>query len=183
MHKISITAAIAVASFLVAPMVSAQDNDLYNGTYGSLHIGPSVVKVDGTTLLGPVSESNLSFLAGGSLGYRTTLGLNSPLVVGVEADLNYYSAGSDLRYGISGLAGFKVAERGLAYLRVGYGKLDFGDNDLDGMVYGGGYEFKLTSDTNIRLDYKKLNYKDINFHDNSFRYDGHEITTGMVFRF
>ncbi len=183
MHKISMTAALIGASFLITPMVSAQDDDLFNGTYGSLQAGASVVKVDGTTFIGPVSESNLSFLAGATLGYRATLGQDSPFVAGLEATGNYYSAGSDIRFGISGLAGYKVGERGLAYLRVGYGKLAFSGNDLDGMVFGGGYEFKLTSDTNIRLDYKKLNYKGIDFPDFSFRYGGHEITSGMVFRF
>lgn len=183
MHKISMTAALIGASFLITPMVSAQDDDLFNGTYGSLQAGASVLKIDGTTFVGPVSENNLSFLAGGTFGYRATLGQDSPIVVGLEATGNYYSADSDIRLGFSALAGFKVSARGLAYLRVGYGKLAFSGNDLDGMTFGGGYEFKLTSDTNIRLDYKKLNYKDINVLDNAMRYGGHEITSGMVFRF
>lgn len=183
MNKISMTAALIGASFLITPMVSAQDDDLYNGLFGNLHAGAGIVKVEGTTFVGPIKESDFSLLAGGSLGYRTTLGANSPFVVGFEADLNYYAADSDIRYGISGLAGYKVGERGLAYLRVGYGKLDFGDNDLDGMIFGGGYEFKLTQDTNIRLDYRKLNYKGVDFPDFSYRYGGHEVTSGMVFRF
>ena len=182
MNKISMTAALIGASFFMTPATSAAD-DLFNGPFGSLQAGASIVKLEGTTFVGPISESNLSFLAGGTLGYRATLGQDSPLVAGIELTGNYYSAGSDIRLGISALAGFKVSERGLAYLRVGYGKLYRDLEDLDGMVFGGGFEFKLTSDTNIRLDYKKLNYKDVNFPDNSIRYDGHEITSGMVFRF
>lgn len=182
MNKKYMTAALAAASFFMTPAISAED-DLFNGAFGSLQVGASLVKLEGSTFIGPVSESDLSMLAGGSLGYRTTLGADSPLVVGFEANGNYYAADSDIRLGVSALAGFKVSERGLAYLRVGYGKLFRDLEDLDGMVFGGGFEFKLTSDTNIRLDYKKLNYKDISFPDNSMRYDGHEITSGMVFRF
>lgn len=182
MNKIPMTAALVGASLLGALSASAND-DLFNGPFGNLHVGAGIVKLEGTTFVGPIKESDLSLLAGGSLGYRTTLGQDSPLVVGFEATGNYYAADSDIRLGISALAGFKVSERGLAYLRVGYGKLYRDLEDLDGMVFGGGFEFKLTEDTNIRLDYKKLNYKDTNFPDNSIRYDGHEITSGMVFRF
>lgn len=182
MNKISMTAAFAAVSFFMTPAISAED-DLFNGAFGSLQAGASIVKLEGTTFVGPISESALSFLAGLSLGYRRTLGADSPLVIGFEANGNYYAADSDIRLGVSALAGFKVSERGLAYLRVGYGKLYRDLKDLDGMVFGGGFEFKLTSDTNIRLDYKKLSYKDINVPDNSIHYGGHEITSGMVFRF
>lgn len=171
------------ATAIIASQAVSANDDLFNGSFGSLHAGFGVIKYEGSIFSGPIKESDLSFLAGGALGYRTTVGTDSPLVIGVEADLNYYSAGSDLRYGISGLAGFKVSENSLAYLRVGYGKLARDGEDLDGMVLGGGFEFKLTNDTNMRLDYKKLNYKDVDFIDNSIRYDGHEISAGMVFSF
>ena len=157
MNKISMTAAFAAASIMMAPALLAED-DLYNGPYGSLQVGGSIVKLEGSTFVGPIDESNLSLLAGGAFGYRASLGADMPLVLGVEADLNYYSADADLRYGISGIAGYKVSERGLAYLRVGYGKLNRDLEDLDGMIFGGGFEFKLTSDTNLRIDYIKLNY-------------------------
>lgn len=183
MNKISMTAALIGASFLITPMVSAQDDDLFNGPFGSLQVGTGILKYEGSILSGPIKETDLSLLVGGTLGYRTTFGANSPLVVGVEADLNYYSAGSDFRYGISGLAGYKVSDSSLGYLRVGYGKLNNGVKGMDGMVFGGGFEFKLTSDTNLRLDYKKLNYKDVDFPDNSIRYDGHELSMGMTFSF
>lgn len=182
MNKINMAIGLFATVFMASNAVSAND-DMFNGAFGSLQVGASIVKYDGSTFAGPIDESDLSLLAGGTLGYRTTFGADSPLVIGVEADLNYYAADSDLRYGISGLAGFKVSERSLAYLRVGYGKLNNGVEDLDGMVLGGGFEFKLTSDTNLRLDYKKLNYKDVDFPDNSIRYDGHEVSMGMVFSF
>lgn len=182
MNKINMAIGLFTTVFMASHAVSAND-DMFNGPFGSLQVGAGTVKYEGSILSGPIKETDVSLLAGGTLGYRTSFGADSPLVIGVEADLNYYSAGSDLRYGISGLAGYKISESSLAYLRVGYGKLNRNAEDLDGMVIGGGFEFKLTSDTNLRLDYKKLNYKDVDFPDNSIRYDGHELSMGMTFSF
>ena len=182
MNKLKLAAALTVASFMMTPMASA-DDDIFNGPYGSLQVGASVVKMEGSIFSGPIKESDYSLLVGGALGMRTAVGADLPLVIGVEATANYYSADSDYRVGISGLAGVRVGARGLAYARVGYGKLARNAEDLDGMVLGGGFEFKITSDANIRFDYKKLNYKYTDFPDNAINYDGHEVSMGMVFSF
>ena len=48
MNKINMAAAVAVASFMMAQTVSANDDDysdLFNGTYGSLQVGAGIVKL------------------------------------------------------------------------------------------------------------------------------------------
>jgi len=173
--------AMIMGALNLAPMAQAED---FNGTYAGLQAGFGAVKFDGTVLDGAVDDVHNSFTLGGVVGYRGQLSQTSPIVLGVEADLDFYTNDSDWRYGGYGIAGFKTSEKGLLFGRVGYTKLRSGlSNTLDGMVYGGGYEHSIGNMASLRLDYRYLNYGDTNLADNRVEYGGHEAKVVFIVNF
>lgn len=124
---------------------------------------------------------------GGVLGYRSPFGANGRFVLGIEGDLGFYSNGSNERYGLYGIGGYRVGEKGLAYLRFGYGWLEGIQTGIgtgvDGLVFGGGYEFGLRERMNLRVDYRYLDYGGVNIPDNTLDFDGQEITVAVLFDF
>lgn len=170
---------LAIASLAVLHPAMAQDR--FEGVYGAVEGGMGYIKREGTTFLGPIDETDNSAIIGGALGVRSNFGDNTDLVLGLEAGGDLYTDGSQWRYGISGIGGWKVRDDDLAYVRVGYGSFS-DDVDLDGMVLGAGYELALNNRFSLRFDYRSLFYGDTNFVDNSIDNHGHEITTALVFR-
>lgn len=159
----------------------------FEGAYAGVEGGIGVLKIDGTTLAGPIDEVENSGFVGGVLGYRSPVGADGRFVLGVETALGLYTEGTNGRYGVYGIGGYRVGDKGLAYLRIGYGWLDGVQTGigtgLDGLVLGGGYEFALREKMNLRFDYKYLNYGDVSIPDNSFDFGGHEITAAILFNF
>lgn len=173
--------AIALAGLIIPAQTWAAGP--FEGPYGGVSAGVGILKQEGAIFAGPFEEKTTSVLVGGLLGIRTGLGDNGQFVIGLEADVNYYTSGSDWRYGIYGTAGIKVGDKSLLYVRGGYGKLTGREDGLDGLVFGGGYEFAFSESMNLRLDYKNLHYGEINFSDNMVRSRGHEISTAVIFHF
>lgn len=172
---------LAVAGLTAPTETLAQDS--FDSFYGAVEGGAGVVKLEGTTFLGPIDDEESSSLIGGALGVRWALGTDRRLVLGLETTADLYTDNSDWRYGVYGIGGLRVRDNDLAYLRVGYGELSSDLLDLDGMVLGAGYELALTDRSGLRLDYRSLFYGDTNFVDNSIDYSGHEITVAFVFHF
>ncbi|MEE8295272.1 MAG: outer membrane beta-barrel protein [Sphingomonadales bacterium] len=172
---------------LVILVPGASHAEEFKGPYVAVEGGIGVLKTDGTTLGGPVDEAENSGLLSGVLGYRSPVGANGRLVLGAEGIFGFYTSGTNLHYGVYGIGGYRVGDKGLAYLRVGYGGLKDVQtgtgNSLDGPVFGGGYEFSIHEKANLRLDYRYLSYGDVNIPDNTLDFSGHEITAGLLFNF
>lgn len=176
----------ASANFLaLAPGMALAEP--FNGPYAGAEAGIGILKSKGSTLAGPFETSDSSAIASAVLGYRVPLGSDSPIVVGAEGSVGIYSEGSNARYGISGIGGVRIADSGLVYLRAGYGWLDGietgANNGIDGLVLGGGAEFKLSEVISARADYKYLDYGGVNFSDNTVDFKGHEIVASILFNF
>ena len=179
-----VCAALIFLTVALPGMALAQD---YSGLYGGIEGGIGVIKTDGAILSGPVDEVDNTGLIGGVFGFRSPITPNGRIVLGIEGTVDFLTSDSDWRYGGYGIAGYRVGETGLAYLRVGYGKLDGVntgvDNSLDGLVFGGGYEFGIRDRMSMRLDYRYLNYGGVDIPDNVLDFDGHEITAGLLVNF
>lgn len=182
MNRLMLFAATMVMGAVsLSPLARADD---FNGPYAGVQAGFGVVKFDGSVLAGPVDDVYNSGTLGGLVGFRSQLTDNSPIVLGIEADLDFYTNGSDWRYGAYGLAGFRTGDKGLLFGRVGYAKLSSGLSDtLDGMVYGAGYEHIIGNMARVRLDYRYLNYGDTTATDNSVAYGGHEGKVAFIVNF
>lgn len=170
---------LTLAAGLLIPSIAMAEGE-FEGPYVGFKVGNGSVKSHGSILSGPFEDTANSALFGGIVGTRSDLG--NGLIVGVEFDGNYYSEGSDWRYGGSGIAGFQVGD-GLIYGRLGYGKLNQPGEDLKGLIIGGGYEHVLSDTMNIRIDYQNIGYTDFDFSDNVVNNTGHEITGALIFRF
>lgn len=171
---------ITLAAGLLIPSIAMAEGP-FEGPYVGLKVGNGSVKSHGSILSGPFENTANSALFGGIVGTRESLG--NGLIVGVEFDGNYYTEGNDWRYGGSALAGFKIADSGLIYGRIGYGKLNQPGEDLKGLILGGGYEHVLSDSMNIRFDYQNISYTDFDFADNVVNSTGHEFTGALIFRF
>lgn len=173
-----------LAAILVTGETHAQD---FEGAYAGIEAGMGILKIDGSTFAGPFSDKDNSGIVGGVLGYRAPLGEDSRLVLGVEGALGFYTNGSNERYGLHGIGGYRVGDQGLAYLRAGYswlGGVQTGiGTGVDGLSYGGGYEFGFSERMNLRLDYRYVDYGGVDIPDNTLDFDGHEITAAVLFNF
>lgn len=178
------SACICSALALAPGLASAEP---FDGPYVGVQAGLGILKTKGDIFTGPFKKTDNSAVVSAVAGYRMPLGESSPVVLGVEGDAGIYTNGSDARYGISGIGGVRVAERGLLYARVGYGWLDGvptgAGTGIDGLVVGGGAEVALTDSISARADYKYLDYGGVNFPDNTLDFKGHEITASVLFNF
>ena len=169
---------------LVPGMTQAQE---FEGPYVAVEAGIGVIKIDGSTIVGPIDEVDNSGLVGAVLGYRSHVGANTRFVLGVEGTLGLYTNGTNERYGIYGIGGYRVGDKGLFYLRLGYSWLEGVQTGIgtgvDGLAFGGGYEFGISERINLRLDYRYINYGGVSIPDNTLDFDGHEITTAILFKF
>lgn len=175
----------AGAALVMLPGVASAEP--FDGPYAGVEAGVGILKTKGSTLAGPFKDSSSSAIAGAVLGYRMPLGEDSPIVLGAEGNVGIYEDGSNSRYGISGIGGVRIADSGLLYGRVGYGWLDGiqtgSGKGIDGLVLGGGAEFKISGNLSARADYKYLDYGGVSFPDNTRNFKGHEMTAGLLFNF
>lgn len=177
----------SLAALLAIAMTGETQAQEFDGAYVGVEGGIGILKVDGSTFVGPFSATENSGFAGGVLGYRSPVGANGRFVLGVEGALGFYSNGSNARYGLYGIGGYRTGDKGMAYLRLGYGWLEGVQTGIgrgvDGLVFGGGYEFALRERMNLRLDYKYLDYGGVDIPDNVLDFAGHEITAAVLFNF
>jgi outer membrane immunogenic protein len=179
-------ASVAISSVALPGAASATD---YEGPYAAVSGGLGVVKFDGTVASGAVSNTTYSGIAGGVLGFRAPLGPDGRFVLGIEGDVDFYTSGSEVRFGGYGIAGYRIMDEDLLYLRAGYAKLSSYSNSfatdigLDGWVLGAGYEHSLNDSFSVRLDYRFLNYGDTNVVNDMVNYSGHEIKAALVMEF
>ncbi len=161
--------------------------EAFNGPYVGAEAGVSVLERKGSTLLGPIEDSDTAGTAGLVAGYRMPVGEDSPIVLGVEGKLGLNTSGGDARYGVSGIGGVKLGQKALVYLRAGYAWIDNQpdgvDGKLEGVALGGGAEYALTSKVSARLDYRHLDLDDIDFPDNTLSFKGHEMTASVLYNF
>lgn len=176
----ALAASVALASAVAPATAHAED---FDGPYAGVQGGLSIFKAEGSTLTGPIDITDKEAFAGGLLGYRASLG-QTGLVLGAEGDLGIGFDSGDLRYGASGILGVKLGGSSLLYTRAGYGWRDGMPADTgSGLVLGAGFETKISSGLNLRLDYKHLDLGDTDLPDNAIDYSGHEIAAGVVFNF
>lgn len=149
----------AIVTAAVSASAVAQE---YEGAYGGLAAG--------------LNTNQDSGVFGGILGYRATVGDNGSLVLGVEAEVDYYSAYEGFSYGASAIAGLKTGDRGLMFAKFGYSKLD-SDSNYDGISLGAGYEFGVNDNLSLRVGY------DFNIHQELSPVDGHEFKVAAIFNF
>ncbi|MBT5072198.1 MAG: outer membrane beta-barrel protein [Kordiimonadaceae bacterium] len=180
MNNRNIIGVTLLVAALLAPSLAFADGE-FEGPYAGFKVGNGSLKSNGSILSGPFNETANSALFGGIVGTRSNLG--NGLIVGVEFDGNYYSEGSDWRYGGSAIAGLEMGNNGFLYGRVGYGKLNQPGEDLKGLILGGGYEHVLSDSMNIRFDYQNIGYTDFDFADNVVNNTGHEFTGALIFKF
>ncbi|MCP5381975.1 MAG: outer membrane beta-barrel protein [Kordiimonadaceae bacterium] len=169
----------ALAGFLIPATSFAADG--FDGFYAGIKGGLGLVNTSGRSVKGPFSNSSDSGVAGLFAGTRTEV--TNQIVVGIEGDALYYSAGKDWRYGGGALIGLPVNENGLAFAKVGYAKLDTDFVDVDGITLGVGYEHIMSDNLNLRFDVQTLAYKDPTINTVKTSYTGYEVTVGAVFKF
>lgn len=178
---------LLVTAALLGVVPEAAFAEAFDGPYAGVEAGIGILKSKGSTIAGPFKKSEDSAVASVILGYRTTLGADSPIMVGAEGSLGIHSNGSNARYGVSGIGGVRIAENGLAYVRAGYGWLDGiqtgAGSGIDGLVLGGGAEIRLSERMSARADYKYFDYGGVNFPDNTIDFKGHEIVASILFNF
>ena len=180
-----VLAASAVAAF-TPTAASAQE---FTGEYLALQAGVSVLKTNGTSLPGPVNETNTKPIIVATAGFRTPIGENSPIVLGIEGDAGLTIDDFDSRFGVSGIAGYRVGQRTLIYGRGGFLQRGgvtqtSGGNSVNGWTAGGGVEFAAFGDINLRVDYR---YADLGSDTDALgftrNFKTHELMAGAVFDF
>lgn len=161
---------------LFATPAVAQQNDAFEGAYVGIEAGYANLSAS----VAGFSVSDDSAILGGTFGYRGAVGSNDRFILGVEGNLDFLTNGSDLGYGVAGIAGYKTSDLWLLYARVGYSRLDSDGNvNLDGLQYGGGIEYMLSDRYSVRLDYRRIAFEDflgVDLH-------GNDVTFGLNFNF
>lgn len=148
--------------------------DPFDGAYIGIEGGYTKIEAS----LGGFSVSDDSAVIGGTLGYRTLLGAQQSIVIGIEGNVDFFTNGSDFGYGASGILGFKTAANWLFYGRGGYIKLD-SDINVDGFLIGAGAEFMTSGNWSIRGDFRYIFFEDVL----GVGLDGQEYTVGLNYNF
>ncbi len=167
---------------------SAAHAEAFSGPYAGVEGGYAVTDVDGVTIAGPFELNEKSGVFSAVVGYRMPLGADSRVVLGAEGSLGSYTHRAEERYGVSGTAGYRIADKGLVYGRFGYAWLDnvdsnFGDG-LHGLVYGGGYEHKLNDRISLRAEYRRIDWRGgVGVPDNASYFEGQEIAAALLYSF
>jgi opacity protein-like surface antigen len=166
--KAALLSSVVLASF-VATSTKAEE---FEGLYGGVEAG-----------FKDTTSSGYDFVIGGVLGYRQAISQDSPIVIGIEADYGFYTEEDDSRYGISPIIGYKLNDSSLLYAKVGYSRYEDLADTHSGFSVGGGYEQKLSQRLSLRLDYKFMDYDDDLPVQGGNLYQGHEVTTALIFGF
>jgi opacity protein-like surface antigen len=169
---------------LLPGLAGAQD---FDGVYAAAEVGMGIIRSAGSTIVGPVDDVEYSGLIGGTLGFRSPVGENGRVVLGLEGAVGMYTQGPDARLGAFGIGGLRVGARGLAYLRLGYVTLEGVQTGVsegvDGPAAGGGFGFYIRDSIGLRIDYRYIDFGSVDVPDNTMGFDGHEMTAAIVFNF
>jgi opacity protein-like surface antigen len=188
MHKIAakfLGLAGGACAIALAPGIAHAEP--FSGEYLGVQAGAVILEKDRTRLTGASSDTSTEPTASLVFGYRTPITERSPIVLGIEGELGAVSDKINARFGVSGIAGYRIGDSALAYGRVGYASmsdLDPGSGSDEALSLGGGIEFSLTDRLNLRADYR---YEDfgtvIRRIDNIASVKSHGITAGLLYTF
>jgi len=174
----------AVLVLLLPQRSRAQD---YSGVYAAAEVGVGIIESAGSTIVGPVEDSESSGLIGGALGFHSPLGESGRVLLGLEGSVGLYLKETHGRIGAYGIGGVRIGATGLAYLRLGYVALHGVETGVgegvDGPAFGGGFTFGLREKLGLRIDYRYIDYGGVDVPDNTMDFDGHEVTAAVVFDF
>lgn len=211
-RKMLLGVASAAALSLAVPAAQAADLPAYEPA-------PAVAAVPSFTWSGPYigvqagyawgrasNMKNDGAMVGGYLGYNVQLD-NSPIVFGVETDLNYSDAdgkksrrgfrttlNSDYNGAVRGRVGYAFG-RFLVYGAGGFAYADrefkrFGDSDSKtayGYTVGGGVEAAVTENVALRADYRYTDYGKDSFRVGGTTYKSsateHRVMGGVAVKF
>lgn len=172
--------ASAVSAAILIPSIASAEGE-FDGPYIGAKASIGIISSSGRTVRGPFSTSNDEFAVGGLAGFRTEV--TNGVVLGAEVDALYYTTSKDPRFGGAGLVGYNIDGQGLAFVKLGYAKLDTDLVDLDGVTIGGGYERVITEQINVRAEYQTIFYTDFENGADTQNNTGHEISLSAIFKF
>jgi len=172
--------ATAVSAAILIPSIASAEGE-FDGPYAGVKATIGIISSSGRTLRGPYSNSNDEFAIGGLAGFRKEV--TNGVVLGVELDALYYTSAKDPRFGGAATLGYNIDGQGLAFVKLGYAKLDGDLVDVDGVTFGGGYERVITDQINVRAEYQTIMYTDFETATSTQNNTGHEISLSAIFKF
>lgn len=172
--------ATALSAAILTPSIASAEGE-FDGPYVGAKASIGIISTSGRTIRGPFSTSNDEFAFGGLAGFRTEV--TNGVVLGAEVDALYYTTSKDPRYGGAGIVGYNIDGQGLAFVKLGYTKLDSDLVDIDGVTIGAGYERVITDMINVRAEYQTMFYTDFETADSTQNNTGHEISLSAIFKF
>lgn len=172
--------ATALSAAILVPSIASAEGE-FDGPYAGVKATIGIISSSGRTVQGPYSNSNDEFAIGGLAGYRSEI--SNGIVVGGEVDLLYYTSSKDPRFGAAGLVGYNIDGQGLAFVKLGYAKLDTDLVDVDGVTIGAGYERVINDILNVRAEYQSIMYTDFETVTTTQNNTGHEISLSAIFKF
>lgn len=172
--------AAAVSAAVLIPSIASAEGE-FNGPYVGAKATIGIISSSGRTVRGPYSDSNDELAVGGLAGFRTEV--TNGIVLSAEIDALYYTSSKDPRYGAAATVGYNIDGQGLAFVKLGYAKLDSDLVDVDGVTFGAGYERVITDMINVRAEYQTISYTDFETVDTTQNNTGHEISLSAIFKF
>lgn len=172
--------ATAVSAAILIPSIASAEGE-FDGPYAGVKASIGIISTSGRTIQGPYSNSNDELAVGGLAGYRTEV--TNGVVLGAEIDALYYTSSKDPRYGAAATVGYNIDGQGLAFVKLGYAKLDSDLVDVDGVTFGGGYERIINDMVNVRAEYQTISYTDFETVNTTQNNTGHEISLSAIFKF
>ena len=182
-------AAAGLGGLAALAMPQAALAQSFEGEYLALQGGVSVLDISGDGASGPFDDTVTRPIVVAAAGFRFALDQDSPVILGIEGDLGFTIDDFDSRFGVSGIAGYRVGERTMPYLRAGYASRSgvatgTPDRSVDGWLAGGGVEYALSERLSARLDYRYSDLggsTDVLMQDRKF--SSHELAAGLVIGF
>lgn len=148
--------------------------DPFDGAYIGIEGGYTKL----TASFGGISVSGDSGTVGGTVGYRTPVGAQQNIIVGIEGNIDFFTSDSDWGYGASGILGYRTDANWLFYGRGGYVRLD-SDINVNGFLVGAGAEFMISGNWSVRGDFRYIFFEDVL----GIGLNGQEYTVGLNYNF
>ena len=203
----------ALAAFMAVPAVAqtadpSPFNGFFVGAQGGWQQDRQRLTVTQGGLESRASQSKSGFEYGGQIGYDIRITPN--FVLGAEGSVTGRTGGDDFSDGAgnpvrlragrtfnaSARLGYLTGPDGLVYVRGGYSNARFNldtaggrlSEDRDGYIVGVGYEQAVARNVSARLEYDYSHYgtDDLalaGYDTSKLRYERHQVTAGVNFRF